>query len=70
MTTVAELIKKLQTLPQDAEVEVLKEYSYGYQTSTSFEPIDIEFVDVLDYTDEIYAKSHIYGKIFVHLAGI
>ena len=34
--TVSEFIAYLQTLPQDAKVEVLEEYSLHYATSTRF----------------------------------
>lgn len=67
MATVAELIKKLKTLPRDAVVEVLQEYSSGYETSTSFEPVDIESINFIDFCDEKYRDSQFFGKCFVQL---
>lgn len=68
MTTVAEIIKHLKTLPQDAIVEVLQEYSIGYETSTSFRSVDVESIDVIDFRDEKYSKSHLFGKCVVQLS--
>ena len=74
MTTVAQLIAKLQTLPQDAVVEVLEEYSHGYETSTRYGPIDIEHVYVIDFNDEKYTSdpryAHVAGKKFIQLEAI
>lgn len=72
MCTVAQLIAKLQTIDQDAIVEVLQEHSHGYQTSTSFEPVSIEYIDVLDFTDDTYRETapHVYGKVFVQLYAV
>ena len=68
MTTVAELIAKLQTLPQDAEVEVRKEVTSGYYTSAEMAAVDIEYgVDVFDYTGEMWKKSALFGRVFVHI---
>lgn len=41
-TTVAQLIAHLQTLPQDAIVEVLKTNVGSYSVSTSWESLDFE----------------------------
>jgi hypothetical protein len=42
MTTVADLIKVLQTLPPETRVKVLTEYTRGYNVGTKFEDIDLE----------------------------
>lgn len=52
MTTVAEMIEWMKTLPQDAEVECGVEVTKGYSTYMEMRPMDIEACDVLDYTSE------------------
>ena len=42
MTTVAQFITHLQSLPQDAIVQCLVEKQRGYETYTVWEEIDIE----------------------------
>ena len=42
MTTVADLIKVLQTLPSDAQVKVLTEHYCDYTTNTQFDDINLE----------------------------
>ena len=65
MTTVAELIAKLQTLPQHAEVEVMGEVDY----TPMFLPVDLEEVRVIDYTDEKSMKTagNLAGRVFVEI---
>jgi len=50
VTTVAQMIEWMKTLPQDAEVECGVEVTKGYETYMSMEPVDISGCDVLDYT--------------------
>ena len=52
MTTVAQMIEWLKTLPQDAEVECGVEVTKGYDTWMAMKPVDIEACDVLEYTSE------------------
>ena len=52
MTTVAQMIEWMKTLPQDAEVECGVEVSGGYERYMSMVPVDIEACDVFDYTSE------------------
>lgn len=52
MTTVAQMIEWLKTLPQDAEVECGVEVTKGYDTWMEMKPVDIEACDVLEYTSE------------------
>jgi len=46
MTTVAQMIEWMSTLPQDAEVECGVEVSSGYERYMSMVPVDIESCDV------------------------
>lgn len=41
MTTIADLIKVLQTLPSDTQVKILAERFGDYTTDTRFEDIDL-----------------------------
>ena len=52
MTTLAQMIEWMKTLPQDAEVECGKEVTNGYSTYMEMSPVDISDCDVLDYTSE------------------
>lgn len=69
MTTVAEMIAWLQTLPQDAEVQCGTEVSSGYSWSMEHKPVDLESCYVLDYTDEIYSRTPNAGKTVVQING-
>jgi hypothetical protein len=50
MTTVAQMIEWMKTLPQDAEVECGVEVTKGWETYMEMRPVDIFECDVLDYT--------------------
>lgn len=50
MTTVAQMIEWLNTLPQDAEVECGEEVTCGYSTYMSYTAVDIECCSVFDYS--------------------
>jgi hypothetical protein len=70
MTTVSQMIEWMKTLPQDAEVECGVEESRNYQTYMTHRPVNIEYCDVHDYTDEKYKDCpHVFGKIIVNLCG-
>ena len=58
--TVANLIVALKSLPQDAIVELR-------DTSGSAAEVDIEYIHVFDYTDDMYKDSSLFGKLFVEL---
>jgi hypothetical protein len=71
MTTVAQMIEWMKTLPQDAEVECGVEESLGYEHYMVHRPVDIESCSVLDYTsDEDYDKyPHVAGKVIIQICG-
>jgi hypothetical protein len=71
MTTVAEMIEWMKTLPQDAEVECGVEVTKGYDTYMSMEPVDISACDVLDYTGEENRRKYpvMAGRCLVMIRG-
>ena len=69
--TVAQLIEKLKTLPQDAEVEVLKEVISGYSVTTEYAPIDLEWgLQCLDYTDEQWKNARLFGRKMIFVEAV
>jgi hypothetical protein len=58
MTTVAQMIEWMKTLPQDAEVECGFEERGTYESYMVFRPVDIESCTVLDYTSEEDRKKY------------
>lgn len=50
MTTVAQMIEWMKTLPQDAEVQCGVEVTKGYETYMKMAHVDIEACDLFDYT--------------------
>jgi hypothetical protein len=70
MTTVAQMIEWMKTMPQDAEVECGVEVTSGYSTYMNMVPVDIESCYVFDYTGEQYKDyPRIAGKIVVQICG-
>jgi hypothetical protein len=71
MTTVAQMIEWMKTLPQDAEVECGVEVNEGYGTYMTYSTVDVECCEVLDYTSEEDRKKYplFAGKIFVRICG-
>lgn len=70
MTTVAQMIEWMKTLPQDAEVECGVEVIDGYSTYMEMRPVDIECSYVFDYTGAgISHTPHIKGKKIVQICG-
>lgn len=69
MTTVAQMIEWMKTLPQDAEVECGYEVRGSYDAWMSMKAVDIESCEILDYTSEkdrkIYPKMA--GKVVVQI---
>ena len=78
MTTVAQLVEYLQTLPQDAEVDVLREVSENWSTWTEFTSLEIpdeygysDNLEMYDYRDNEYVKEGDprFGKVYVIFGG-
>lgn len=70
MTTVAQMIEWMKTLPQDAEVECGVEECGSYERYMVYRPVRTEYCDVLVYKDEKYKDyPHIYGKVIVQICG-
>jgi hypothetical protein len=70
MTTVAQMIEWMKTLPQDAVVECGVERTKSYETYMEMKPVDIEACDVLDFAGEDRVKyPKVAGKTFVMIRG-
>ena len=78
MTTVAQLIEFLQTLPQDAEVDVMAERRGQWWTYTEFEELQIpdehgnsDNLEVYDFRDNQFVKEGDprFGRVFVSFGG-
>jgi hypothetical protein len=69
MTTVAQMIEWMKTLPQDAEVDCGVEVTYGNDTCMVYRDVKIDQCEVFDYTDESYKGSMIFGKVIVRVCG-
>lgn len=74
MTTVASLIEYLQTLPPECIVEVLEERVHAWDTSTSFDHLNLDpvlsencyFLDLREHIREEGCKD---GRCFLQLGG-
>jgi len=82
MTTVAQLIEYLQTLPQDAEVDVLHEEVEYLTTYTEFNSLQIpnehgcsDNLEVYDFRDNFRDNQFVkkgdprFGKVYVMFGG-
>jgi hypothetical protein len=71
MTTVAQMIEWMKTLPQDAEVECGVEVTNSYSTYMTMGPVDINDCSVIDFTsDENRVKyPKMAGKVFINIRG-
>ena len=69
MTTVAQMIEWMKTLPQDAEVECGVEVIKGYDIYMTMKPVDIEDCYVFDYTGEEYKDYSQAGRVIVKIRG-
>lgn len=71
MTTVAQMIDWLKTLPQDAEVECGVEVTSGYSTYMEMRPVDIDSSNIIDYTSEEARTKYpaMAGKVLVEIRG-
>lgn len=67
MTTVAQMIEWLKTLPPDAEVVCGYETSRAYNVYMEYGPVDTEYSTVLDYRDPKWADSKMAGRVIVQL---
>jgi hypothetical protein len=69
MTTVAQMIEWMKTLPQDAIVKCKEEVSGSYERYTVDSDVDIESCIVNSYTseeDRIKYPTHA-GKVYVYI---
>ena len=72
MTTVAQMIEWMKTLPQDAEVECGATGQHGfYERYKVMRPVDIEGCTVVDYTSEADSAKYpnMAGKVIVMIQG-
>lgn len=71
MTTVAQMIEWMKTLPQDAEVECGAEDSKGYGVYMHMIPVDFKACEVFDFTSEKDREKYPYmgGKVLVRIRG-
>ena len=69
MTTVAQMIEWMKTLPQDAEVECGVEVTKGCDTYMSMKPVDIEECGVISYAGEADRVKYpqMNGRTFVKI---
>ena len=72
MTTVAQMIEWMKTLPQDAEVECGVEVTKGHRTYMSMESVDIDICDVFDYTSAEDCEQYptMAGRTIVMIRGV
>jgi len=71
MTTVAQMIEWMKTLPQDAEVECGVEEARNYERYMVMKPVKIEYCDILDYSSPEDRDRYpmMGGKIIVIICG-
>jgi hypothetical protein len=71
MTTVAQMIEWMKTLPQDAEVECGAEVTNNYSTYMTMVAVDIDDCSVIDFTSDEYRVKYpkLAGKVFVLIKG-
>jgi hypothetical protein len=71
MTTVAQMIEWMQTLPPDAIVKCGVENSHGYERYMVMKPVDIEACDVIGYISEEDRAKYpaLAGKVWVMIRG-
>ena len=71
MTTVAQMIEWMKTLPQDAEVECGVERTKGYDTFMVYRPAIPYYCDILDYTSEKDREMYpdMAGKVIIRING-
>ena len=71
MTTVAQMIEWMKTLPQDAEVECGTARNGSHQPYMDMAPVDIKACNVFDFTSEGDREKYpiMAGKVLVRLQG-
>lgn len=71
MTTVAQMIEWMKTMPQDAIVHCGVAVSKNYSTWMEMKPADIECCNMFDYSDEESRKMfpQMAGKKIVMICG-
>lgn len=71
MTTVAQMIEWMKTLPQDAEVECGREVRGSYDSWMAIVPVHIDSCDVIDYTSEEDRDKYpqLAGKVYINIRG-
>jgi hypothetical protein len=71
MTTIAQMIEWMKTLPQDAEVECGVEKTKGYETFMEMKPVDIAACDAIDYSSPENREKYpsMDGKIIIMIRG-
>jgi len=71
MTTVAQMIEWMKTLPQDADVECGVEKTKGYETYMTMVPVDIASCEVYDYSGEENRAKYpqMNGRIIIDIRG-
>jgi uncharacterized protein YciU (UPF0263 family) len=71
MTTVAQMIEWMKTLPKDAQVECGVEVSKGYDTWMEMKPVNIEGCDIIAFTskEDRIKYPNMAGKTIVMIQG-
>jgi hypothetical protein len=71
MTTVAQMIEWMKTLPQDADVKCAVMTSDGYGTYMKMVPVDIASCEVYDYSGEENRAKYpqMNGRIIIDIRG-
>lgn len=72
MTTAADLIAYLQTLPPETIIEVLEEHTCGYESYVEFADLNLEsseYHDFIDFRNATWVPTNNpnYGKCFLQL---
>lgn len=67
MTTVAQMIEYLKTLPQEAEVQCGYENTDGYSWSMAMGDVDLNSTRVFDFTREERRNTIFAGKVIVEI---
>jgi len=71
MTTVAQMIEWMKTLPQDAEVQCGVQVDGSYESYMTFVSVDIESCSVFDYSSQESREKypHMAGRVIVQIEG-
>jgi hypothetical protein len=69
MTTVAQMIEWMKTLPQDAEVQCGAEVTRNWSTTMEMKDVNIDECSVLDYTSPADCANYpqMAGKVIIRL---